>query len=317
MFSLQQFMVGYVIYYLNPMYLMFLACYFFDYKYYYILEDKETTQYIMKRLNGHILSSCTKFSKGKEITSGYFCGWKCIGYMDNSTYEDTKIHIITKSVFYDYLIKHNEQYEAPVIIPHQEISRLEVFIRKGTYKNFYYTCLRLDISHINPIGDQSYIISDIIDIYKQNGRATVFIDGVSYAGKSSIGYIVAKQLGGKYCHSFNPSDPGDQLSTLTSDVSIEDAPLVIVLEEVDVMIQNIHADTLKPNREIPTSVHNKTTWSSFLDDMIFYKRVIMIMTSNTLKSELDKLDPSYLRKGRIHEAYSMPNQLIIETRLED
>jgi hypothetical protein len=215
------------------------------------------------------------------------------------------------------LVKHNEQHEAPVIITHQEISRLEVFIRKGTYKNFYYTCLRLDISHINPIGDQTYIIHDIIDIYKQNGRATVFIDGVSYAGKSSIGYIVAKQLGGKYCHSFNPSDPGDQLSTLTSDVSIEDAPLVIVLEEVDVMIQNIHAATLRPNKEIPTSVHNKATWSSFLDDMIFYKRVIMIMTSNTLKRELDELDPSYLRKGRIHAAYSMPNQLIIETRSED
>lgn len=313
MFSINQFMVGYVVYYLNPIYLIFLTCYLFDYKYYYILEDKETTQYIMKKLNPHILPSCTKFSKGKEITSGYFCGWKCIGYMDNSTYEDTKIHIIAKPIFYEYLTKNNEQYEAPVVVTHQEhvTSRLEVFMRKGTYKNFYYTCLKLDISHINPIGDQTYIISEIIDIYKQNGRATIFIDGVSYAGKSSIGYIVAKQLGGKYCHSFNPSDPGDHLSTLTSDASIEDAPLIIVLEEVDIMIKNIHKANLIPNKEIPTSVHNKTTWSSFLDDMIFYKRVIMIMTSNTLKVELDKLDTSYLRKGRIHASFSMPNQLEI------
>ena len=33
------------------------------------------------------------------------------------------------------------------------------------------------------------------------------------------------------------------------------------------------------------------------------------MTSNKLKSEIDKMDIAYLRNGRIHANYSMPNQL--------
>ena len=168
---------------------------------------------------------------------------------------------------------------------------------------------RLDLSHINAMGDQKHIVDDIIDLYKNQGRVSVFIDGVSHAGKSSIGYIVAKQLGGKYCHTFNPSDPGDNISILLSDANIEDDPLVLVLEEVDILLDSIHNNTIKPNKEIPISVHNKSTWTSFLDDMFFYRKIILIMTSNKVKSEIDKMDVSYLRKGRIHANYSMPNQL--------
>ena len=45
--------------------------------------------------------------------------------------------------------------------------------------------------------------------------------------------------------------------------------------------------------------------------MIFYKRLIVIMTSNTSKDTIDALDTSYLREGRIHANYSMPNKLEI------
>ena len=116
-------------------------------------------------------------------------------------------------------------------------------------------------------------------------------------------------MGGKYCHSFNPNDPGDNISVLISDANIEDAPLVVVLEEVDILLDIIHTTSSKPNKEIPISVYNKTTWATFLDDMFFYRKIILIMTSNKLKSEIDKMDISYLRKGRIHANYSMPNKL--------
>ena len=95
------------------------------------------------------------------------------------------------------------------------------------------------------------------------------------------------------------------------DASIEEAPLIIVLEEVDILINNIHESTVRQNKDVPTSVHDKTTWSSFLDDMIFYKRLIVIMTSNTSKESIDALDTSYLREGRIHANYTMPNKLSI------
>jgi len=82
-------------------------------------------------------------------------------------------------------------------------------------------------------------------------------------------------------------------------------PAIIVLEEVDTIIKAIHTNTVKLNKEVPTSIYNKSTWATFLDDMIFYKNVILILTSNESKESIDSLDPAYLRKGRIHATYSM------------
>jgi hypothetical protein len=44
--------------------------------------------------------------------------------------------------------------------------------------------------------------------------------------------------------------------------------------------------------------------------MVFYKGVVLILTSNTPKEDLDKMDESYLRSGKINKSYSMMNRLI-------
>jgi DNA replication protein DnaC len=161
--------------------------------------------------------------------------------------------------------------------------------------------MRLDLSHINPIGDQQHVIDSIKTLYNKNDRTSIFIHGVTGAGKSTIGYLLAKELNASYCHTFNPTEPGDYLSNLMVDAS--DDPIVIVVEEVDVMIKKIDKG-IERNGDIPTEIYNKTTWNNFMDDLIFYK-VIIIFTSNTPKKDLDKIDQSYLRKGRIDEYYYM------------
>jgi hypothetical protein len=313
MLSIQSMILGGLVYYINPLQIFVICCYFFKYKYYFIMEDKETTQNIIKILSTDILSFCTKVAHGKEIKSGFFVNKKCIGYIDNMTYEDPKIYIITHSDYYKKITEHKEEtMMSPVIFTLQnpvETTKIEMLIRSGIYKNFYYRTHRLDVLHLTPLGDQISIIEKIVQLYNEKCRATIFIDGVSHAGKSSIGYLVAKQLGGKYCHTFNPTDPGDQMSMLVLDAEIDDKPLVVVLEEVDIMIQNIHTQNLFHNKEIPTAVHNKTTWTSFLDDMFIYRKVILIMTSNTSKKEIDQMDVAYLREGRVHASFTMPNVL--------
>jgi hypothetical protein len=111
-------------------------------------------------------------------------------------------------------------------------------------------------------------------------------------------------------------DPGDQIGYLinlmSSDSGDDDVPIIIVLEEADCIIQAIHKNTVILNKEVPTSVYKKTTWSTFLDDMIFYKNVILILTSNMSKDDIDSLDNAYLRKGRINASYSMNTPLQIE-----
>ena len=303
--------MGCLVYYINPIQIFVFICYFFNYKYYFIFEDKETTQNIMKILSKDIIALCTKVVHGKEVKSGFFISLKCIGYIDNLTFEDPKLYIITNVDYYKKITEHKEESIIPIVqcqIP-VENKKIEMLIRSGTYKNFYYRIYKLDLTHLTPLCDQIDIINKIVEIYNEKCRATIFIDGVSHAGKSSIGYLVAKQLGGKYCHSFNPTDPGDQMSMLVLDADMDDRPLVVVLEEVDVLLMNIHEQKINHNKEIPTSVHNKTTWTTFLDDMFIYRKVILIMTSNTLKQEIDKLDIAYLRQGRVHASFNMPNVL--------
>jgi hypothetical protein len=46
-----------------------------------------------------------------------------------------------------------------------------------------------------------------------------------------------------------------------------------------------------------------------MDDLILYRNVLIIMTSNESKEKMDELDPCYLRKGRVNEYYSMMSVL--------
>jgi hypothetical protein len=195
--------------------------------------------------------------------------------------------------------------------PVETQQKISVYHRAGSYKNFYYRSLNLDVSHINPLGDQVAIVDDIVRLYKARGRATVFIHGVSCAGKSSIGYLVAKAIRGHYCHTFNPTEPGDQFPLMIYELlhGDTDTPAVVVLEEANEMIRAVHTKTTLQVPEVPTSVRDKGTWVTMLDDMILYKNVVVILTSNESKEAIDKLDVAYLRAGRIHCTYDMPHVL--------
>jgi len=314
--SLGQLLLGYVFYYINPLYLCLGVLYLFKRRYYIIHGDKETINGIIKKLIPHINVSHYKHSNGKDVPTGYFWSFKCIGVIDNNSHEHDRISIITSHSFYKELVQQNDVSftiervnDQPVI--QDAVSKINVYIRSGHYKSLYYRSVKLNINHIKPIGDQEHILQSMIDTYNKVGRSTFFVHGVTYAGKSTLGYLLAKQLKGIYCHSFNPSEPGDKLSNLMVDIEREDDPLIIVLEEADVIIRNVHEGNVKLNSEIPTSVFNKTSWSNFLDDMIFYNNVILILTSNTSKSVIDEMDESYLRKGRITEYYSMLNKINI------
>ena len=48
-----------------------------------------------------------------------------------------------------------------------------------------------------------------------------------------------------------------------------------------------------------------------MDDLILYRNVILIFTSNEDKATIDNLDPCYLRQGRVDNYYSMLEPLDI------
>jgi len=303
MVTAYEIVLGYIVCSINPMYFMMMFLSLFQIKYYIISENRELTSSILRKIAPNIISPFVKHVD-KDVPFGYFLGTRYMGFI-----KDNEVHLLTYPSMYKELI-----YMPCVFMqtfsPVQE-SPITVYVRKGTYKNLYYTPIKMDLSHISPLGDQGEILKSIVDIYQKQGRATVFLHGVTGAGKSSMGYLLAKELKGFYCHTFNPTDPGDQLSTLIVDVQRDDEPLILVMEEVDTMIQSIHENKFQKHLEIPISVYNKSTWSSFLDDMIFYKKVILVLTSNTSKEDIDIWDESYLREGRIHACYSMKTKLTL------
>ena len=302
MISIKSMIFGYIFYNLSPHYLFFMIYYFFKIKKYIISGDKEVTNALMKNMLNQIIYTEVTHNNGRNHPSGLFIGNKYYGYIEIK--DGTTITLYAKEETYNSLM---EQEQLPPIQPIEQKpiikNKINVFIRKGSYRSLYYSSMRLDLTHINPIGEQQSVIDSIKNIYSKNGHASVFINGVAGAGKSTIGYLLAKELNGSYCHTFNPTEPGDYLSNLMVDIRVDDDPVIIVIEEVDIMIQKIDKG-LDKNNEIPIEIYNKTTWNNFMDDLIFYK-IILIFTSNTTKKELDKIDPSYLRKGRIDEYYYM------------
>jgi len=287
-------------------------------RHYIIYAEKDKFREICKNIEKETYFGLYKHSNGRDCPGGYFIGWSCIGYFDNrEKYEDyDKIYIITTTKFYKKIIEVKEveyvnSFSEEKVIP----SKIYVYNRTGSYKNFFYERIKFNVGNITPLGQQAEILDGISDVYDRQGRATIFIHGVSCAGKSSIGYLLAKKYKGHFCHSFNPIDAGDQINSVIHAMQEEDddKPVIIVLEEADIIIKAIHTNSVKINKEVPTSVYNKSTWSTFLDDMIFYKNVILILTSNESKQSIDALDPAYLRKGRIHETYSMNQPLQVCT----
>ena len=333
-----QIVFGYAIMYLAPyvteLFLMFL--YFFQIRHYVIQEEREATRKILKFLEKETRSVSSKHLYGKELPCGYFFGPHCIGYINKTRGYDSEdmIHILTTTAFYKRLTEKQVSIMKPLLVkdaaaaevPEEGIQgaqgaqeplekqSIQVYSRLGSYTNFYYRSVKLDVSHIQPIGAQIPIVKNIIDLYLTNGRATVFLHGVSCAGKSSVGYLVAKEVKGNFCHTFNPTDPGNAFSAMVQDTreNGDDAPLVVVLEEVDVILRAIHGNKVSLNPKVPTSVTNKGSWSTLLDDMIFYKNIIFILTSNESKEKLDALDPAYLRKGRVDATYEMLEELPLE-----
>lgn len=309
-----QMLIGYFMYYISPYYATILLLRFINVFYYSIHGDKDTILPVIRKLTPYISTMYVKNINGKQNKDGYFWCRYGIGYINM---QEDVIYIVTRPSFYEKITTVDECSEILPCVPTPDTSKIDVYIRKGCYKSLYYSRFSIDIGHICPIGQQKEIVDDIISIYNEQKRATVFIHGITGAGKSTIGYLVSKYTSGVYCHSFNPTDPGDSLTSLMMDIGSTETPIVIVMEETDVIIEAIHNDIIVKHIEMPTLIHNKTSWSTFLDDMIFYKGVILIMTSNTSKSEIDKMDTSYLRDGRVHRTYSMSTPISLHAPREE
>jgi hypothetical protein len=287
--------------------------------YYTIRNDEEKVRLVIKYLQKNTISSTIVYQYGNSFPSGTFIGLNCIGFYTYSGSRDngsSEVQILTTKKTFMKMVESDKVASVfTSVITHSDVDKrdnpLLIYGRTGSFTNLYYSTLRLNVQGLEPKFQQNEIVDDICRIYKKVDRGVFFIHGVTGAGKSTIGLLVAKQLGGSFCHSFNPTDPGDTLHLLLlSTEPSEESPTIIVIEEIDTLIHQIHTGNIPRHKHITTLVNNKSSYNTFFDDLIMYKHVIIIMTSNKDKSTIDALDPCYLREGRIHGNYSMPEALL-------
>jgi hypothetical protein len=289
--------------------------------YYIVCKDDEKTRALTKTLQKTTFNSITLFQCGNFYPSGCFIHWKCAGYYNYTcSFDNTagEIHIFTSPAYFQTLFDKEKvsisfSDTKSIVDETQAMSNeqsMTIYSRVGSYTHIFYTRLRIDISDLKPRGQQSEVVDSICKTFAEKRRGVFFIHGVSGVGKSTIGLIVANRLNGTFCHTFNPTDPGDTIQILLRETEPTlDHPTIILLEEINISIDSVHNGTTYRHKDITTCINSKSTYNTFFDDLILYKNVVIILTSNESKESIDLMDPCYLRKGRVDEYYSMMSNL--------
>jgi len=247
---------------------------------------------------------------------GFIYGKWFLGYISKG--DDQKntqiLHIILKQKIYTNIKK---EQEVEITTTGEEIKQefIKILERRGNYYWFnfpereYNTTKYLGDKVMRP--EQNAIINDIISITQKKpaNNGTFFIYGKPGSGKSLMLLFLAKKLNAYYCDTWNPTDPGDSINNLYSDVNpTKENPLLVVLEEADCILLTILKQGIEPHKNIPIEVRNKSGWNKLLDkitDLAFYPNLILVLTSNISYEDINALDSSVLRKGRTTKCYTM------------
>ena len=277
----------------------------------YVINDKRKFDNILKKLNNKVISSMYKYQYGECKNNGIIFSYFCVGFIFEKVEERQKIqelYILLTKKRYESLIKDDDDLEIGKIqvVTGTEIERYD---REGSYFRLYYTPRKIlfenDPTESQRV-NQDHIVFCIKQFYNLKKHCTAFIHGMPGSGKTSIAYLLAIELNGTVCKTFNPIEPNDTLSNLIDRVKpSKSKPLIILMDEINTTIRKIHSQTIVPHKDIPIPVFDKTSFNGFLDDMKYNPYIILLLTSNESIEAMNKLDESYVRKGRVDEYFTM------------
>lgn len=195
----------------------------------------------------------------------------------------------------------------------KEESKGQIYHREGGFGWFEYTKRDYHYKMLEPKASQKHIVEQICSNYKQTedlhrvGCSVSFIHGEPGTGKSMIGEFLVQELlkvhkEVHFVDCFNPTDAGDPFAKMYTGIGpTKDSPLVVLLDEVDIIIENIHHQRILPHKNHVREVYDKVTWNKFFDnlDRLRYPFVYLVMTSNRTERFINELDASYIRDGRV------------------
>lgn len=301
--------------------LPFIICPLIGYQFY-----KLSNQKLTKLLNK--LPKLSSINNNDEM-EGWIIGKWYIGYiyvLANQQGPPTKdLYILTSKKWFDTMSKEIDEQENTNNTNSLTTVKINLWERDGNYFCLHYSKRDFDVSKSNPMKQQSNVIDKIINFYETNLYSVVLLHGAKGTGKSMIPLLLAKTLADKnkdipkykvsFCDTYNPTDPGDSFISLYNKINPDkNSPLIVVLEEFDIIIHQVHYNKTDKHKYMPINILDKPSWNQFFDrfDRRYYPWVILILTSNVSPESINVLDPSYIREGRVNQTF----EIIKESKIE-
>jgi DNA polymerase III delta prime subunit len=193
---------------------------------------------------------------------------------------------------------------------------ITLYVRYGPYHWLNYKKRKLAYNYNFEINtQQDDIVKSIKEKYSESNTCVTLISGESGTGKSTIGYLLAKELSGSLCQTYCPTTPGDTLNTVYTRVEpTKENPLIILIDEIDIVFNKITNNSIIQHKNLPIEVYDKITWNRLLDhiEIGLYPNIILILTSNLTYSKLcEEYDNSFIRKGRVSSVHTLSQKVNI------
>ena len=257
---------------------------------------------IINRISKSIITST--FLENESPRGLFFIKWG-FGFMALETPKETtgKLYLFCSREQYETFKKAPKEEKQEEDDPEQIEGKIKAY--KITGREYWSIDAVLDWikkKNYSPTPEQQSVIDKIIKVYDRKQNAIVFLHGNSGSGKSKIGKLLAKHFRSSYCDKLNLLKPGHFFDTLVAKVNpTKKKPLILVFNEVDKKLKRINEEKVQEHKFMNLEITEKDEWNTFLDDFEDYEskeNVILIMTSNTSYSDLNKIDSSFLRDYR-------------------
>lgn len=263
---------------------------------YYCISDLSTITIISKKIK----YSIARNEQNEAI--GFFIDFYYVGFITEKGHKENPYYLycLCKEKQFNELIKND--YGSNDDNEKQPENTIPLYIRKGNHFFLEYKKRNLICTKFVARKQQIGVIEKIKSYYNKNNNCVAMISGSPGSGKSVIGILLAKELNGSLCKTYSPITPGDTLENIYNTVApTKQNPLIILLDEFDVIIDDIHHKRVQMHKDIPIEVYNKITWNNLLDDIsIIYPYTIIVLTTNLNRSIIESYDKSYVRQHRVN-----------------
>jgi hypothetical protein len=283
----------------------------------YHINSKERRNLLIKRVENYNFF-CNKYDEnGKPIGLIIHKNIVPLFFIFYKGFRQDFISVVCKKTFYEEFTRDSKPKENIILdkdfIPRDCRKRInntiDYITKTGEYGYFQYSTREVDLQEMSPhtmltfYPKQQKLFQDIMTFYKSNHFCKVYLSGTPGSGKTYFGYLMSQKLNCYLCDVYKGNEPSSNFNEIYTQIKVSsERPLVVILDEIDILISDIHLNTRDNHKKYSKEIYDKTSWNSFMDKLEYgmYPHVIVLMTSNKKRQEIDKYDKSYLRNGRIN-----------------